>query len=132
MRTEEVVVPKTETEYKEMVEARNRVSIPATFISHRRSQRNVYPRYAHLRIEGVTSKAQAEKYIGRGVELYIKKEKVQKSGYKERVVRGYIHRVHGNSGVVRARFEKNLCPSYIGSFVYVKLYKANPNCFQKD
>lgn len=130
MNTE--VVPKTETEYKAMVEARERIAIPANFVSFKRSQRNVYQRYALLKMENVTTKEQAEKYIGRAVEMYIPKTKVQLSGYKERVVMGYIHRVHGNSGLVRARFEKTLCPKYIGSYVYVQLYKANPNYFQKD
>ncbi|OAG31361.1 large subunit ribosomal protein L35Ae [Nematocida displodere] len=126
------VVPKTDNEYKSMVEARNRVSIPATFISFKRSQRTTHPRYALIRIDEVTSKEQAEKYIGNAVEMYIPKTKVQQNGFKERTVTGYIHRVHGNSGVLRARFEKNLCPKFIGSFVYVKMYKANPNYFQKD
>ncbi|KAI5171374.1 large subunit ribosomal protein L35Ae [Nematocida sp. LUAm3] len=126
------VLPKTETEYKQMVEARGRVSIPATFISYKRSQRKVYPRYALLRIENVTTKEQADKYLGRGVEMYIPKTKVQPSGYKERVVMGYISRTHGNSGVLRARFEKNLSASYLGTQVYVKLYMANTNYFQKD
>lgn len=130
MQTE--VIPKTETEYKAMVEARERIAIPATFISFKRSQRTVHPRYALLKMDNVTTKEQAEAYIGRAVELYIPKTKVQLSGYKERIVTGYIHRVHGNSGIVRARFEKNLSPSFIGSYVYVQLYKANPNYFQKD
>lgn len=126
------VVPKTEQEYLDMVERRNRVSIPATFISFKRSQKKVYPRYALLRIDKVTTKEQAEKYIGNAVEMYIPKTKVQLTGFKERIVMGYIKRTHGNSGVVRARFEKNLCPKYIGSLVYVKLFKANINYFQKD
>lgn len=130
MRVE--VVPKTDSEYKAMVEARNRVSIPANFISFKRSQRKTYPRYSLLRIENVTTKEQAQKYLGNAVEMYVPKTKVQPSGYKERVILGYIHRVHGNSGVVRARFDRNLNPDWIGTYVYVKMYKANPNCFQKD
>ncbi|KAI5188683.1 large subunit ribosomal protein L35Ae [Nematocida sp. AWRm77] len=130
MQTE--VIIKTDAEYAQMVENRNRVSIPAVFVSHKRSQRNTYPRYALLRIENVQTKAQAEKYVGKAVILYIPKEKVQLSGYKEREVMGYVHRTHGNSGVVRARFEKNLCPNYIGSHVYVQMYMANKNAFQKD
>lgn len=130
MQTE--IVMKTDAEYAQMVENRNRVSIPAIFVSHKRSQRNTYPRYSLLKIEGVRSKEQAEKYLGKEVILYIPKTRVQASGYKERAMVGYIHRTHGNSGIVRARFEKNLCPSYIGSHVYVQLYRANPNAFQKD
>jgi large subunit ribosomal protein L35Ae len=128
MHTE--VIPKTEEEYGRMVEARKRVSTPATFISYKRSQRRVYLRYALLRIEGVTTRDQAEKYIGRAVEMYIAKEKAQPSGYKERVVKGYIHKTHGSSGVVRARFKKNLSPYFLGTKVYVRLYKANLNDFK--
>ncbi|KAI5180321.1 large subunit ribosomal protein L35Ae [Nematocida sp. AWRm80] len=126
------IIPKTEAEYQSMVEARNRLSIPAVFISFKRSQRTMHERYALLRIENISSKEQAQKYIGRAVEMYIPKTKVQLSGFKERVVRGYIHATHGNQGVVRARFEKNLSATFLGTNVYVQLYKANPNCFQKD
>lgn len=123
------IVPKSQKQYEKMAEARSRVSVPATFVSYKRSQRRVYVRYALLRIENVATRAQAERYVGNAVEMYIPKEKVQASGYKERVVKGYIHRVHGDSGVVRARFVKNLSPGFLGTKVSVKLYKAGMSLF---
>ncbi|KAI5184416.1 large subunit ribosomal protein L35Ae [Nematocida homosporus] len=126
------IVPKTEQEYAEYKANRENVTIPATFISPRRGQRRTYDKTSLLRIDSVVTREQAKRYIDHGVEAYIAKTKVQASGFKERVVRGIITGVHGNSGVLRAKFEKSLTPSQMGSYVYVTLYKANKNYIQKD
>ncbi|KAG0436287.1 60S ribosomal protein L35a [Dictyocoela muelleri] len=91
------------------------------FISHRRSQRRIYPQFAILRINNVHSREAAKKYIGHAVELY----KVYEGMKEESSVEGTIVRVHGNSGCVIAKFTRNLSPIEIGSTVYVKLYKSD-------
>lgn len=91
------------------------------FISHRRSQRRIYPQFAILRIENVNTREAAKKYIGHAVELF----KVYEGMEKESSVEGTIVRVHGNSGCVIAKFSRNLSPIEIGSTVYVKLYKSD-------
>lgn len=91
------------------------LTIPATFVSHKRSQRKIYPRYALLRMPCVKDRESAKKYVNNAV-LYVRNGKENS---------GVITRVHGNSGVVMARFEKNLPPQDIGNTVQVKLWKMN-------
>lgn len=86
------------------------LTIPALFTSHKRSQRKVYPRYSLLKINNVKDRASAKNYIGNAVL------------YKDN--QGVITRVHGNSGVVMARFKRNLPPQAIGSEIQVCLWKV--------
>jgi large subunit ribosomal protein L35Ae len=96
-------------------EALKNTTIPSVFVSHKRSKRKVYPRHALLRIENVCSREAARKYVGNCVEFI----------RNDNSVYGRISRVHGNSGVVCARFVRNLPPNDIGKTVFVKLYKIN-------
>lgn len=89
------------------------LSIPATFVSHKRSQRKIYPRYALLRLPCVKDRQSATKYINNAVHY-------TRNG-RENV--GVITRVHGNSGVVMGRFKRNLPPQDVGKTVEVKLWK---------
>lgn len=86
-------------------------TIPATFISHKRGQRRVHPNHALLRIAGISTRADAEFFLGNGVSAAADNH-------------GRITRVHGNSGVVAAKFTRNLAPNRIGTDVAVKLYKV--------
>jgi large subunit ribosomal protein L35Ae len=97
-----------------------RTTIPATFVSFRRSRHVVHERYALLKINNVTSASEAQKYIGNGVVAI----KQNKAGEKH-PEHGVITRIHGGRGIVRARFTRNLSPKAIGSYVFVKLYKVN-------
>lgn len=94
-------------------------AIPAIFVSHKRGQRIVHPNYSLLRIEHVQTRADAEFFLGNGVvSLY-------EAGGKKMENRGRICRLHGNSGVLAAKFERNLPPKSIGKEVLVKLYKVD-------
>lgn len=95
-------------------------TIPATFVSHKRSQRKLRPRYALLEIDNVKCRATAENYINNAVYMsWITKEGELVEN------RGIIRKHHGNKGVVRAIFERNLNPKAVGQTVYVKLYKVD-------
>jgi len=100
-------------------EAIGRTSIPAVFVSFKRGRTNIHPRYALLKINNVTSRADATDYVGNGVVCY--KKDNEGARYP---VHGVVTRLHGNSGVVRARFTRNLNPRALGSYVFIKLYKV--------
>ena len=65
----------------------------------------------------------AKFYIGKKV-AYIYTAKVAKNGSKFRCVWGKVTANHGNAGVVRAKFSKNLDPKTIGSSVRIMLYPS--------
>lgn len=104
----------SQTEIKQQ-DLASRLSIPSTFVSHKRSQRRVYPRYALLKIESVVTREAAQRYIGNCVEFV----RNGKSNF------GRVTRAHGNSGIVMVRFKTNLAPQDVGKNVNVKLYKIN-------
>ena len=92
--------------------------VPATFVSFRRSKRIIKPNQALLEIQGVVSKEEAQFYAGKKV------ASVWKSDKHEIINWGVITQPHGNSGVVRAKFEKNLPPQMLGKQVRVMLYPS--------
>ena len=40
----------------------------------------------------------------------------------EKVIYGKITKLHGNKGMVQAKFTKNLCPQFLGTPIRVMLY----------
>lgn len=94
--------------------------VNAIFTSFRRNKRQLNPAQALLKIEGVNSKEEAQFYVGNKVASPIKSSKVE--GKTENW--GVITQVHGNSGVVRAKFDRNLPPSFLGSNVRVFLFPS--------
>lgn len=95
-------------------------TIPATFVSHQRSQRRLHPRYALLEIHNVRSRTAAQNYMDNAVYMtWTNKDGETFENY------GVIRKHHGNKGVVRAIFERNLDPKAVGQTVYVKLYKID-------
>jgi len=109
----------------------------ASILGYRRSMVNQYPNQSLLRIEGVTSKKDTQFYLGKRVAYIYKgqtKRKVTGLQGKERgmgvkftrtrVIWGRISKAHGSSGVVRARFQKNLTPRAMGDRVRVMLYPS--------
>tara|TARA_Y100000310_G_scaffold77708_1_gene74304 strand:- start:496 stop:771 length:276 start_codon:yes stop_codon:yes gene_type:complete len=84
-----------------------------TVIQFRRGRKTYKPRHFLIEIEGVDSKEKAEKFKG--------KEVFWKSPGKEpKVISGKISAAHGNSGVVRAIFEKGLPGQAIGTDVEIQ------------
>lgn len=99
--------------------------VPATFVSFRRNKRTINPNQALLNIQGVNSNEEAKWYVGKKVASIVK-AKVNKDGSKteEHINWGVITKEHGNSGVVRAKFDRNLPPVALGSQVRVMLFPS--------
>uniref|UniRef100_A0A7S1RWE7 Ribosomal protein L35Ae n=1 Tax=Alexandrium catenella TaxID=2925 RepID=A0A7S1RWE7_ALECA len=90
----------------------------------KRSKSNVYPNCTLVRIEGVKTRDDAEFYLGKRV-AYIYKAKTEKQNSKFRVMWGKIRRPHGNSGVVRTKFRKNIPAKAFGGPCRIMLYPSS-------
>merc|ERR1712085_136002 len=93
-------------------------------IGPKRSKSNVYHTCTLLQIDGVRTKEDTKYYHGKKV-AYIFKAKAEKKGSKFRVMWGKVRRAHGNSGVVRAKFQKNIPPRAFGAPVRVMMYPSS-------
>ena len=74
-----------------------------------------------MKVKDTHDQSQARFYFGKRV-AYVFKAKTLKNNSKFRVIWGRIAKSHGNNGVVRAKFAKNLPPRGIGGTVRVMLY----------
>jgi large subunit ribosomal protein L35Ae len=93
-------------------------------LGFQRSIHSQNPNVALLKLEGVDTRDATSFYLGKRVAYVYRAPKAVK-GTKVRVVWGKIARPHGNSGVVRARFVKNLNPRSMGATIRVMLYPSN-------
>lgn len=101
-----------------------RLFVKGIFNGFRRGLRNQYCHTALINIDHVTDKSDVPFYLGKKV-AYIYKAPKDKFGHKKRVIWGKVTRAHGNSGVVRAKFRKNLPPNAMGQRVRIMLYPSS-------
>lgn len=95
----------------------------AIFSGYKRGQRRQHENTSLLKIEGVHNKEDARFYLGkRAVYVYRGVRKIaHKGGPKSniRAIWGRVTRVHGNTGSVRAKFQRNLPAAAMGKLVRV-------------
>mmetsp|Transcript_3342 Transcript_3342/g.4647 ORF Transcript_3342/g.4647 Transcript_3342/m.4647 type:complete len:113 (+) Transcript_3342:50-388(+) len=101
-----------------------RLYVKGVVMGYKRGLRNQYVSTNLLKLQGVDDKKGAEWYSGKRV-AYVYKAHSLKQGSKYRVIWGKVTRPHGSTGVVRAKFRRNLPPSAIGGPVRVMLYPSH-------
>uniref|UniRef100_A0AC34QD56 Large ribosomal subunit protein eL33 n=1 Tax=Panagrolaimus sp. JU765 TaxID=591449 RepID=A0AC34QD56_9BILA len=99
-----------------------RLYVRAIFTGFKRGQRVQHDNTALLKLENVHTSKDARFYLGkRAVYVYrgVKKHSFRKGPKTNiRCIWGNITRVHGNSGVVRAKFHHNLPPQAMGKLIH--------------
>mmetsp|Transcript_36870 Transcript_36870/g.104841 ORF Transcript_36870/g.104841 Transcript_36870/m.104841 type:complete len:126 (+) Transcript_36870:71-448(+) len=93
-------------------------------LGHKRSKSNTYHSITLLKIDGVRTREDAAWYAGKRV-AYVYKAKKEVKNSKFRVMWGKIRRAHGNSGVVRAKFLKNIPPKAFGAPCRIMMYPSS-------
>ena len=93
----------------------------AVFTGFKRGKTTQHEQFALLNIKGVNDKKDTPYYFGKRV-AYIYKAKSTVNNTKFRAIWGRIVKAHGNNGVVRAKFAKNLPPRAMGATLRVMLF----------
>ena len=93
-------------------------------LGYKRSKSNCYATTTLVKIEGVCTKEDARFYIGKRI-AYVYKAKKEIRNSKYRVMWGKVSRAHGNSGVVRTKWQKNIPPQAFGAQCRIMLYPSN-------
>jgi len=85
--------------------------VKAKVIQFRRGRHTIHERHFLIEIEGIGSRKDAEKFVGKAVEW---------KSPAGKIIKGKISSCHGNKGVVRAIFEKGLPGQAITTAVEIK------------
>lgn len=100
-----------------------RLYVRGNILGYKRGKSNQYPSTSLLQIEGVNTVEEVNWYLGKRI-AYVYKAKTKKNGTLYRSIWGRVTKPHGNSGVVRGKFRKNLPPSSLGGRVRVFMYPS--------
>lgn len=103
--------------------ANARLYTKARHLSYQRSKHVTNPDVSLVQIEGVDTPEDAKFYLGKRI-AFVYRGSTEKNGSKVRVIWGKVTRTHGNSGIVRARFRKNLPAQSFGASLRVMLYPS--------
>jgi len=101
-----------------------RLYVKGVFVGYKRSLANQYTHQALIAIDGVKSKEETGFYWGKRVAYIYRASRVIK-GSHFRVIWGRISSPHGNNGIVKAKFRRNLPGKALGATVRVFLYPSN-------
>merc|ERR1712224_827412 len=109
---------------KKMMRNSSRLYIDGKILGYKRSLKNQYSQTSLIKADGVESRRNADFFFGKRVAFVYKARKF-KVGTKFRCIWGKVTRAHGNSGILRSKFRKNLPPSSRGSNCRIMLYPCN-------
>merc|ERR1711974_130374 len=101
---------------------KTRLYSKGVFLGYRRSLRGQMTHTSLVKIEGINDKNDTSFYLGKRV-AYCYRAANQKKG-KSRVIWGKVTASHGNNGVVRTKFKRNLPPRAMGDRIRVMLYPS--------
>merc|ERR1739848_115194 len=93
--------------------------VTAKILGYKRSKANQYNQISLIKLEGVQSRKETPFFFGKRVAF------VYKSSCCIRCIWGKVTRAHGTSGVVRAKFRRNLPPTAMGLNCRVMLYPSH-------
>ncbi|KAK8813502.1 hypothetical protein WA556_005820 [Blastocystis sp. ATCC 50177/Nand II] len=97
--------------------------VKGAFLGFRRSKVLQNTNQHLVKMEGVNTKKDAEFYFGKRV-VYIYKAPTMKNGSHYRMICGKVMCAHGDNGVVRCIFRRNLPSTAIGKTVRVMLFPS--------
>eukprot|EP00242_Pyramimonas_sp_CCMP2087_P007937 CAMPEP_0198196974 /NCGR_PEP_ID=MMETSP1445-20131203/559_1 /TAXON_ID=36898 /ORGANISM="Pyramimonas sp., Strain CCMP2087" /LENGTH=108 /DNA_ID=CAMNT_0043866087 /DNA_START=89 /DNA_END=415 /DNA_ORIENTATION=- len=100
-----------------------RLYVKGLMLGFKRAKSDQKPITSLIQLQDVNSKDDVEFYLGKKL-AYIYKAKTKKMGSNYRCIWGKVTRAHGNSGVVRAQFRKNLPAKAMGAKVRCMLYPS--------
>mmetsp|Transcript_20251 Transcript_20251/g.38874 ORF Transcript_20251/g.38874 Transcript_20251/m.38874 type:complete len:127 (-) Transcript_20251:90-470(-) len=104
--------------------APTRLYARGVILGYKRSKSNCYATTTLVKIEGVSTKEDTKFYVGKRI-AYVYKAKTEIRNSKYRVMWGKVRRHHGNSGIVRTAWKKNIPPRAFGAQCRIMLYPSS-------